>query len=294
MLSGPGLISTLASSLSWAGFDVARKLAVQRMDPRVLLAWMSVGQLPLLALFAAFGAPVAVAPGYVWPGIGAVALNAAASLLYLESVRIAPLSTTIPLLGLTPALSAVAGAVMVGELPHDESALGMALVVAGAFSLNARASDLRRPWRILGSIGRERGSALMALVAVLWSLSPVVDKLALGHASVVVHAFVQVAGVAAVMGGVLVARGEVERLRSAVDHRSLLAAAIVVGVLALSTQLIALRLVFVSVFEAVKRAIGMSLSVLSGRLLFGEPITAIKLCAVGAMTAGVVLLTGAQ
>jgi drug/metabolite transporter (DMT)-like permease len=294
VLIGPALALTLASSLSWAGFDVVRKLAVQRMDARALLVWMSVGQLPLLAVWAALGAPMAVDSGYLWPGIGAVALNAAASLLYLESVRIAPLSTTIPLLGLTPALSTLAGAVMVGELPRERSALGIALVVAGAFSLNARASDLSRPWRILGSVGRERGSALMACVAVLWSVSPVVDKLALRHASVVVHAFAQVAGVALVMAAVLAARGELGRLRDAAQHRPLLAAAIVVGVLALVTQLQALRLVLVSVFEAIKRAIGMSLSVLSGRVLFGEPITLVKLGAVGAMTAGVALLTGAQ
>jgi multidrug transporter EmrE-like cation transporter len=68
------------------------------------------------------------------------------------------------------------------------------------------------------------------------------------------------------------------------------AGAAVVGAFALATQLYALRLVMVSVFEAVKRGVGMSLSVLSGRLWFGEPVTVKKLCAVGAMGLGVALL----
>jgi drug/metabolite transporter (DMT)-like permease len=290
LLGGSALAVTLASSLGWAGFDVVRKLAVERVDARVLLAAMSMGQIPVFLTWALLGAPVALDAGYVLPGMAAVVLNAAASLLYLESVRRSPLSTTIPLLGLTPALSALAGALLVGELPPTRSAFGIALVVIGAFSLHARADDLARPWRIVGSIARDRGSAYMAIVAVLWSLSPVVDKLALGHASVVVHAGVQVGGVGLVMLGSLAWGGGLARLRTVLAHPVVVTGAAIVGAFALATQLYALRLVMVSVFEAVKRGIGMSLSVLSGRVWFGEPVTAKKLCAVGAMGAGVALL----
>lgn len=290
MLSALALTVTLASSFGWAAFDVARKLAVRRVDARALLAVMSVAQAPIFLLAAAFGAPVFVRPSYAAAGIASVLLNSAASLLYLESVRLSPLSMTIPLLGLTPALSMLAGALLVGELPDTSRGVGIVLVVAGALVLHARRSDLARPWRLFVAIGRERGSLYMALVAVFWSVSPAVDKLALRHASVAAHAAIQVAGVAVVMLAVLVLRGELHLVRQGLRARGVVAAAVVSGAFALATQLIALRLVLVSVFEAVKRGVGMTLSVVSGRLWFSEPVTAPKLVAVVAMSVGIALL----
>jgi drug/metabolite transporter (DMT)-like permease len=289
MLTSSALAVTLVSGVAWAAFDVARKLAVARVDARALLAVMSLAQLPVFAVWAALGAPLSIAAGYAVPGVASVILNAVASLLYLESVRISPLSTTIPLLGLTPAFSTLAGALLVGELPEPRSAFGIVLVVIGAFALNARAADLSRPWRILTAIARDRGSAYMAVVALFWSVSPAVDKLALDEASVVVHAGVQVGGVGATMLVVLALRGELRRVGEASAHKGVVTAAVLVGAAALVTQLFALPLVMVSIFEAIKRGIGMSLSVLSGRVLFREPITAQKLGAVAAMVAGVAL-----
>jgi multidrug transporter EmrE-like cation transporter len=158
--------------------------------------------------------------------------------------------------------------------------LGIGLVVLGALMLHARPQALVR----------ERGSLYMALVALLWSVSPAVDKLALGYATPVVHAAVQVAGVATVMLLTLALRGGLARLGTVRAAPSVVVAAVFVGALALATQLLALAAVMVSAFEAVKRGIGMSLSVVSGRLWFGEPVTIAKLCAITTMGLGIALV----
>jgi multidrug transporter EmrE-like cation transporter len=47
---------------------------------------------------------------------------------------------------------------------------------------------------------------------------------------------------------------------------------------------------FVSLFEGLKRGLGMTLSVVSGRVFFAEPITLLRVLSVAVMTLGVALL----
>ncbi len=55
-------------------------------------------------------------------------------------------------------------------------------------------------------------------------------------------------------------------------------------------QLLAVKTVLVSVVETIKRFLGLSMSVINGRVFFGEKITRRKLVAIGWMTVGVFLL----
>jgi multidrug transporter EmrE-like cation transporter len=62
-------------------------------------------------------------------------------------------------------------------------------------------------------------------------------------------------------------------------------------VLALVFQLFAIELLQVSHFEALKRGISMTGSVVNGRIFFGEAVSVRKLSSVAVMLGGIVMLS---
>jgi uncharacterized membrane protein len=213
-----------------------------------------------------------------------------ANLLFLEGVRISPLSVTIPMLGLTPAFAAVLGIPTLGEVPTLRLGIGIGLVVVGALLLNARSAELKRPWRLFAALFRERGSLYMVVVALLWAITPLLDKVALRHVGIATHACVLSLGVGIGLCGYLALRGEVGSMRGIFARRTWLVAAVVAASLALGFQFAAIKIVYVSWFESIKRSISMSVSVVTGRVFFGEPVLIGKVLAVIVMGSGVLLL----
>lgn len=288
---GPiGIGSAFASGLSWAAVDAARKRLVRELEPAQLLFWLTLGQLPGYAIWAVLEGDISVTPTHYAPfGATALAINIAANLLFLRAVQVSPLSATIPMLALTPAATALIAWPLLGEVPRAREGVGIALVVLGTLGTNAGSTAAT----FVRDIVRERGALYMAAVAVLWSFNGAVDKLALEHAAVALHASVQAGGIAVAMllwltagpGGGLGAR----RAR---QHAGGIALCAGLATLAMGFQLFAFRLVFVSFVEAIKRALGSLLSVVVGRITFGEAISARKLLAIAVASAGVFLLVG--
>jgi drug/metabolite transporter (DMT)-like permease len=205
---------------------------------------------------------------------------------FIHSVRLSPLSRTIPLLSLTPVFTALMAIPLLGEIPSRAQTAGILLVVAGAMALNSDAG-VRAP---LEGLFREKGALVMVGVALTWSLSGPLDKLALTHASVLFHALVMTLGVAAGALGILWLQGRVDALESARGSARLLVASMVAVTLALVFQLLAIQGVFVSLVEAFKRSVGSLMALLLGRFTFGEGVRPLQLGAVVVMVVGVVLI----
>ena len=280
------LAAVFVSSLGWAALDALRKSLSARCDPAPLAAALAGGQLPLFLTAVALSGDARVGAGYVAPGTATVLLNVAANLLFLRAVQLSPLSATIPFLSFTPVFSTALSALVLGERPGRDDLAGIALVVLGALLVNLRWDGGSRTAALLN----EPGSVLMTGVALVWSLTAVFDKRALGFASVPVHAAIQCGGVALVLLAVLAARGRLGTLRCVGPVRGRLAVALVAGGLGLGFQFLALRLTLVGVMEALKRSIGMLFAVGLGRLVFGEPLTPGKLAGVALMSTGVALI----
>lgn len=106
---------------------------------------------------------------------GALVVNAVAFPLYVKALQLSPLSLTIPFLAFTPLFLILTGWLILGELPTGSGIAGIALIVAGAYSINLEKvrEGLLSPFR---NIYKERGSFLMLLVAALWALSASIDK----------------------------------------------------------------------------------------------------------------------
>ncbi|MFW6052114.1 MAG: EamA family transporter [Myxococcota bacterium] len=281
-----GLVAAVLSSLCWSGLDATRKVMARRLSSVAVVVWLSVGQAPLFAGWAAVDGGWFAGPGYLAPGIGSLALQVVANLLFVRAVHVSPLSLSVPFLSLTPVFTTLVAIPMLGEHATAVQWLGIAAVVAGALLLNAT-----RGQSLLGALLRERGSVLMILVAAIWSVTAALDKLALRHASVPAHAMVQTAGVAVLLLAWLAATGRLASLRSMWPADRPQAAAILFAAGALGLQLLAFRVLMVGLVETLKRAVGVVASVAIGRAAFAEPLTGPKLAAVVLMTVGSALVT---
>ncbi|HSS48388.1 MAG TPA: DMT family transporter [Thermoanaerobaculia bacterium] len=282
------LALVVASSLGWSGFDLLRKLLVREVAPVALLFLLTAGTVPLFAVWLLVDGVPTPGPGYLAPAVSSVLLNVVANLLFLTGMRLAPISITIPLLSLTPAFTTLTAIPLLGERPSLLSVLGILLVIAGAIWLNWPGPALAS-----GEIRHSlKGAWMVAGTALLWSLTPPLDKLAVERASAPFHALVLTAGVALAVLGVLALRGASSEIGAVRRVPGRLALALVIRSAALGLQFLAMPLVFVGTIETLKRGIGNCMSLIYGRLFFHEAVTLSKILAVGLMAAGVGMILG--
>jgi drug/metabolite transporter (DMT)-like permease len=274
------------SSLGWAAFDVLRKRLAADVPALPLVTVLALGLTPLFAVWLLVTGWPSVSAGYASRAMLAVTGNVAANIMFVHAVRVAPLSTTVPLLSFTPVFTALLSAALLREVPAVRPAFGIVLVVLGALTLQwgaALAGQRRLP--VFGP-----GPRLMLGVALLWSLVAVADKAAIARASAALHGLVQTGGVGLVLLALLATRRELGALAGLRCHGRGLAAAAVASGLALGLQFVAYGLVFVSTVEAVKRTLGMLAAVINGRVFFGEPLTPAKWAGVTLLALGVLLV----
>lgn len=289
-----------AASVAASGGDLSRKLLARHLRPLPMIFLLTLASAPLFLALVALDGGAAVAPAYYAPAAGSLLLNIGAQLAFVESVRIAPLSLTVPLLSLTPAFTTVLGFLVLRERPAPLAWLGVALVVAGALWLHlstGRPADdepgdggaERRPGRLAALLAHP-GAWLMALTAFLWSLAIPLDKLAMARASAPFHGLFLTTGGALGTFAILAARRRLPEVRGIRVGWAPFAGALVGSTLELAFQLTAVRILLVSVVETLKRGLGNLLAVALGRLVFGESLTWAKLAAAFVMAGGVALI----
>lgn len=284
------LLLAIAASVCWSGLDACRKSLAARLAPVPIVFSLTLGQVPLFGLWALGEAQWTILPGYTVPAALSILLNTVANLLFIRAVQLSPLSLTVPLLSLTPVFTTIMGSVLLHEAPTWRQWLGILLVVAGAFALHGKGkgttslSPLWQAYRI------ERGSVLMTGVALLWSMTAPLDKLAMAYASLPLHGFIQCAGMSAGLFGVLVVRRQLRALGLAQGQLLPLLGAVAFGAAAYGLQLLALQALFVAIVEVIKRVVGLVGALGIGSLVFAEPLTWQKFWAVGLMSTGTILV----
>lgn len=289
---GPILL-LLAASLASSGFDVFRKILVRQLAPVPMVVLLAFASVPLFGVMVILQGEVRVAPAYYLPAVGSVVLNTVANLTFLHSVKISPLSVTVPLMSLTPVFTTALGLLLLDERPSAMALFGIALVVAGAFWLNLPGRKEKDAvggpsfWRTAAS---QPGAWLMALTALLMSCTIPLDKLAVVQASPPFHGLFLTAGIALGSLAVLVAQGRLSELAGIRRGWVPFLLALATSTLALGFQLVALKFFLVGIIETVKRGIGNLMAVFLGRAVFAEPLTLRKLCAAALMAGGVALI----
>jgi len=277
------MLFALASAVLWATVDLLRKQLAADVPLLALTAWINVGFSPVFATWWVISGQPVPDGGYlpIW-GVG-VLLAASAQLLFLAALRTSALSVAIPMLALTPAMSSVLAWVTLGEAPAPDESMGIAAIVVGCLVNGLVGID--------GKLSLDRGAALMAVVALLWSAFGVVDRAALTHAEPPAHALGMTLGSFGILTGLLALRGELRDLVVEPALRPKLGAAIATLGGAYALQLLALRTELVGVVEAVKRGIGLPASVLLGAWMLGERVHPVRIVAVAVIAGGVLWLT---
>ena len=277
-----GTLWIVIASLAWAASDALRKRLAGPMGPVALAWWMSVGSAPIFGLWVGLAEAGWPAPAY-WPwAIAAFAGTLCATLLMLAALAVADLGVAIPMLALTPVFSALVAWATIGEVLDPGGWIGVVLVVTGAVGLQLHG----RRWK------PDRGAAMIAGVALLWSMTSVFDKVALQHAAVPAHAGIQVGGSALVLGPWLALRGRARDLLPPPGHRAAAVGLVLAFGLAFGAQLLAVQLEPVSRVETIKRAMGLASAVVLGRLFFDERLNVARIAGVTLMGLGAALVLG--
>lgn len=278
---GLGLALALGSTCAWSGLDVVRKRLAGELGPATILLGFTAAQVPIHVSATALTGFPDVGPTFLpWTALAA-ALTLTANILFVRAVRVSPLSLTVPYLSFSPVLTLLFGVIVVDQVPGPWGVVGVVSVAGGALLLNAGDEG----W--LRGVLREPGSRLMLGVAACFSLSSTIDRVAILQSSESLYA----ATLTAMIAGVLVCMPSVRReIRTGGNAMPLLAFGALLTAAAMLLQFVSYRHLFVAYVDAVKRAGGNILAVVSGLVFFGEGHFARRLLAAGLMSAGVALV----
>jgi drug/metabolite transporter (DMT)-like permease len=199
-------------------------------------------------------------------------LGGGAFLFVMLSLEHNPISSALPLLGLSPAVTAVLGLVVLGESLRPMEWAGLGLMVVGASVLESRPTEA--PWRTLRSITFTRSHGYIFAALALFAISSVADRYLLtGHRSdPLVVLFYQHLVYVGMFGGMLLLRRR-KALGIARSARGQILWILAVAVLTLVyrfTQLEATKLAPVALVLAVKRTSILYATVLGGQLFHEE------------------------
>lgn len=177
MIQGWVLIA-LCSAMGDALRDLSAKCVLTK-ENSLLFTWL-IFALPLPAIYAAdylCGVP-RPAPGFYGALLIALPLEILAQILYMQALRLSPLSIVAPLLALSPVFMLAVPFLLIGERISLLAGTGVLLIASGAYVLNAGTvkKGFLEPFRALL---RERGAVYMCLVALLFSFTATLSKKAI-------------------------------------------------------------------------------------------------------------------
>ncbi len=245
---------------------------------------------PLLFYLGLRGLPE-IQPAF-WPAAAVTSgLSLLSFYLYVSALQRGELGLTYPLLALTPLFLVPVEWVLLGDLPGLRQSVGILAVVAGVYLLHLP-GERAGPFAPFRALFRDPGSRRMLAVALIWSVSAVVDKIAVTSASTPFYGVV-LSGVLGLAFLPLVSRkGGGVRAALGPDTRWLL---VVQGLLFAATfivQMEALRQTLAAYVITTKRS-GALVTVLLGAAFFGERGTGKRLVGTAVILLGLALVVTA-
>ncbi len=280
------IVYALITAFSIATADAISKKAMIRSHEYVI-AWVRQGYtLPFLAVVFFFIEIPPLDNTFWLTLLVAVPLDVTAIILYVKAIRLSPLSLTIPFIALSPMFVIITAFVILGELPDISGLFGILLIVIGAYLLNVRATK----HGVLGpikAIKKERGSILMIIVALIYSVTSTLGKVAVLHSSPLFFGAFYPFILTIIFTVIVGFKGQLSSVIS--RPRIFLGIGFFIAIMMLS-HFTAISLTDVAYMISVKR-LSLLFSVAYGWILFGERNVAERLIGSILMIAGVVSIT---
>ena len=176
------MVLAFLTALASASQDAWIKRFFAHLNAYEMLVFPMLYSLPLFVI-TAFLIPIPTLDGtYLWCLLIGLPLNAACSLLYMQAIKIAPLSLTLPYMAFTPVFMLLTGFLVLGEIPNMWGGVGILTTCLGGYVLNIDPHN-RRFGAPLRALLNETGSWIMLLVALLFSFAAVIGKKGIQHSS---------------------------------------------------------------------------------------------------------------
>ena len=266
--------------------DALSKRAMTQSNEYVI-AWVREGYaLPFIAL-AFFFIPIPNLDTTFWISVLILLpLEITALILYVKAIKLSPLSLTIPFMALSPVFIIVIAFFLLGELPDTSGFVGILLITIGTYLLNAKASNIG----LLGpikAIANEKGSVLMVIVAVIYSITSTIGKIAVHHSSPIFFGFFYPLLLTIVLSMVVGVKGILPHVIS--RPVTFLTIGIFTAIMILS-HFLAISMADVAYVISIKRT-SLIFSVLYGRFIFKEINVTERLLGSILMLAGIVSIT---
>jgi len=257
----------LLCALFLATADVCAKKALGRVD-EYLVAW---GRLlcaaPLFVPIAPWRDVATLDPQFWIIVLILLPFEITAIFLYNRAIKISDLSITTPFLGLTPLFLAGTAFLVLGERLSYSGLTGIVLIVIGAYVLNV--SRLRQGLLApIAAIAREPGSRLMVVVALLYSITALLGKMAAQRAGPLLFAAVYTVIVVLALTPAVLRNSRADLLRKAFRNPWFLAMGPCYGLM-MWCHLNAIVMVEASYMISVKRC-SLLFGIVYGRLIFKE------------------------
>lgn len=305
-----GFLLALLCASCWASLDVIRKKLGREMQATAAVAGFMLLQFafinPLLlagtfldpgegtiATTLLAGYPQLPA-AYFLPAFASIILNLGANSLFLRAVQLSPLSLTTPYLAFTPVFTAFTAMFFLNQIPSPPGWFGIAVVCIGAFFMNPGAKG-DGPLAPLKALWTERGSLYMLGVALIWSITPLLDKRAAELTNPFWHTMFMATGVGLLL--VIYHRlrqGSLQPLWNQFRAAPLwLAMGSLFAVGAMGLQLTSYAFIDIAYVETIKRAIGVIAAIAAGYFFFGERNIRRRLLGAALMCIGVALIMSA-
>ncbi len=282
------LMLSLMAAMAVATQDAWVKKRLSHLSAFEMSLYPLLYSLPLFLGAIPFISRPALDATFWWSFAACLPFECLAIVIYMKSIKVSPLSLSIPYLAFTPAFILVTGFVILDEIPNLAGVLGILTTVCGSYILNLNPGNrgILGPFR---NIAVEKGSWLMIVVALLYSFTSVLAKNAIIHSSPIFFGIVYCITFNSIMVVGLYLIGKVTP-RSLLEHPSLGFALGLLFFLQIIFNNLALSLTKVAYMISVKR-FSIVFSVLYGGVLFKEEEPARRLAGASIMVSGAVIIS---
>ena len=282
------ILICVISGIFWALFDLTRKITLIHINPKILLILFSSIQILIFFIWCVMESFFFLTP-YFFSGIFLVIIGIISALLFLKSIRDSDLSLTIPLLSFSPLFSSIFSFVILGEKLNSIQYVGVSSIIIGTLVLYSEKFEILYIFKSINNLRNSLSAKLMLIVAFLWSLTPVLDKICLEYSSINIHGLIQSFFTAVVLLFFSKSEWKVfKKLKT--KNYNLIFMTILIGSLATIIQFYAILTNLVPIMESIKRAIGQFSAIFFGKMFFNENITKQKVLGVLIISTGVNLL----
>ena len=279
------ILICIISAFFWAAFDLTRKLSLQKINSVNLLLIFTLAQTLIFGSWVFYEDPFLNLKSYIFPGLILILISLFSALLFLKAIKQSDLSLTIPLLSLSPLFSSFFSFFFLNEKLSYFQYIGVFLIIFGTLVLYSKKITLGEILKSFKVLVINNSAKLMIVVSLIWSLTPVLDKLCLEHSSINIHGLIQSFGLMILL--IFLLKKEKYEFLSLKRNWRLILITILTGIIATVLQFYAILFNYVPIMETIKRSIGQLSSVLFGKLFFKEEITKPKILGVLILSVGV-------